>query len=140
MGGGVGIFDKQLEIPELVLKGNSASRGLKNIIRAVKPSSITPTITGRQLTSSDGLRLFPDTVVSSPAEDLPHLRPFAAGYGALQKQRLPLQMFIAPRPLSSFSHARTCTQLCSSFSMVVVLSVIWRHNPRCIPWLHHLPA
>jgi len=40
-------------------------------------------ITGRQLTGSDGLGLLPCTVVSCPAEDLPHLCSFPAGYRTL---------------------------------------------------------
>lgn len=50
------------------------------MIRTVKSISVTPTITGRQLTGSDRLRLFTIAVVTRPAEDLPHLCPFAAGY------------------------------------------------------------
>lgn len=79
-----------MEIPELVLKGNSAFWCLKTIVRAVKAVSVTPTVTGRQLTGSGGLGLVPVAVVPGPAQHLPHLRPFTAGHGALQRQRLPL--------------------------------------------------
>ena len=50
------------------------------MVRAVKSISVTPTITGRQLTSSDRLRLLPIAVVTDPAEDLPHLCSLTAGH------------------------------------------------------------
>lgn len=107
------------------LSWNSALWAVKTIVRAVKPMGITPTITGRQLTGSDGLGLLPCAVVSRRAEDLPHLCSLPAGYWTLEKQRLWLERFIPPRPpfcghtcmhaqarTNTQTHIHTCTRTC----------------------------
>lgn len=78
------------------------------MVRAEKSISVTPTITGRQLTSSDRLRLLPVAVVTGPAEDLPHLCSLTAGHWTLQKQRLWfVDVLLHQDCLPSFPHVHT---------------------------------
>lgn len=84
------------------------------MVRAEKSISVTPTITGRQLTSSDRLRLLPVAVVTGPAEDLPHLCSLTAGHWTLQKQRLWfVDVLLHQDCLPSFPHVHTQAHTCT---------------------------
>lgn len=121
------------------------SEAQNSTIRTVKLISVRPTITGRQLTSSDRLRLFTVAVVAHPAEDLPHLGPFTAGYWTLQKQRLWLQAFLPQGCLSPFPHVHTGEYMQAHTAQEFILSDmvwqwLWRKRILGYPWLYPLPA